>query len=64
MGIGLKLCRSIVESHQGRMLAENLYNADEIAGCRFTFWLPVKPLLTTAPAPAETAGAKDGKSAH
>ena len=43
MGIGLKLCRSIVESHQGRLKAENLYNAEEIVGCRFTFWIPVKP---------------------
>ena len=64
MGIGLKLCRSIVESHQGRLQAENLYNADEIVGCRFTFWIPVKPLLTTANTPAEIASAKDGKSAH
>jgi len=63
MGIGLKLCRSIVESHQGRMQAENIYNADEVVGCRFTFWLPVKPLLTTALTPADAASAKDGKSA-
>jgi len=42
MGIGLNLCRSIVESHQGRMKAENLYNAEEITGCRFSFWLPVR----------------------
>jgi C4-dicarboxylate-specific signal transduction histidine kinase len=41
MGIGLNLCRSIVESHQGRMRAENLYNGAEITGCRFSFWLPV-----------------------
>jgi C4-dicarboxylate-specific signal transduction histidine kinase len=41
MGIGLNLCRSIVESHQGRMLAQNLYNGAEIVGCRFSFWLPV-----------------------
>ena len=45
MGIGLKLCRSIVESHQGRMEAENLYNGDDVVGCRFTFWIPVTPLL-------------------
>ena len=42
MGIGLNLCRSIVESHQGRMKAENLYNADEITGCRFSFWIPAR----------------------
>lgn len=42
MGIGLNLCRSIVESHQGRMKAENIYNAEEITGCRFSFWLPVR----------------------
>ena len=45
MGIGLKLCRSIVESHQGRLEAENLYNGSEVTGCRFTFWIPVTPLL-------------------
>ena len=41
MGIGLNLCRSIVESHHGRMQAENIYNGSEVAGCRFSFWLPV-----------------------
>jgi PAS domain S-box-containing protein len=41
MGIGLKLCRSIVESHHGRMAVENLYNGDLIVGCCFSFWLPV-----------------------
>jgi C4-dicarboxylate-specific signal transduction histidine kinase len=45
MGIGLSLCRSIVESHQGRMVAENIYNGKEVTGCRFTFWIP----LTEAP---------------
>lgn len=49
MGMGLNLCRSIVESHQGRMQAQNLYNGPEVTGCRFTFWLPLaKPAgLTT-----------------
>ncbi|MEY4977932.1 MAG: Sensor protein FixL [Pseudomonadota bacterium] len=41
MGIGLKLCRSIVESHQGRMQVRNIYNGSEVAGCCFSFWIPV-----------------------
>ncbi len=41
MGIGLSLCRSIVESHLGRMKAENIYNNLEITGCRFSFWIPI-----------------------
>ncbi len=58
MGIGLKLCRSIVESHQGRLEAENLYNAQEVVGCRFTFWIPVAPLLGSS-APAIDSVAND-----
>ena len=41
MGIGLNLCRSIIESHQGRIEAQNLYNGQDITGCRFSFWIPV-----------------------
>ena len=42
LGIGLSLCRSIVESHRGRMKAQNLYNGESIVGCRFAFTLPVE----------------------
>jgi hypothetical protein len=41
MGIGLSLCRSIVESHRGRIKAQNLYNGNVVTGCRFAFTLPV-----------------------
>lgn len=43
MGMGLNLCRSIIESHQGRIEAQNLYNGDEVVGCQFMFWLPIEP---------------------
>lgn len=45
MGIGLNLCRTIVESHRGRMQAENIYNGAEVVGCRFSFWIPVLDAL-------------------
>ncbi len=41
LGIGLSLCRTIVESHQGRMRAQNLYNGSQAVGCRFSFTVPV-----------------------
>ncbi|WP_369796112.1 PAS domain S-box protein [Aquabacterium sp. NJ1] len=41
LGIGLSLCRSIIESHHGRIKAENIYNEDMVVGCRFTFTLPI-----------------------
>ncbi|MBX9715517.1 MAG: hypothetical protein K2X42_02870, partial [Burkholderiaceae bacterium] len=41
LGIGLSLCRSIIESHRGRIRAENLYNSGTLTGCRFAFTLPV-----------------------
>ena len=50
MGIGLKLCRSIVESHNGQMKVQNLYNGAEVVGCCFSFWIPVasRSVLTTS----------------
>jgi hypothetical protein len=50
LGIGLSLCRSIIESHRGRIKAINLYNGDTPIGCRFTFTLPVEPHRLEAPA--------------
>jgi hypothetical protein len=52
LGIGLSLCRSIVESHRGRMRAQNLYNGNAVVGCRFSFTLPVE---TSARADAAAA---------
>jgi hypothetical protein len=63
LGIGLSLCRTIVESHRGRMRAQNLYNVNSVVGCRFSFTLPVElhdrgDATTPAPdAPAEPAEA-------
>jgi PAS domain S-box-containing protein len=52
MGIGLSLCRSIVESHQGRMKADNIYNGAQVTGCCFSFWIPVaESLPLKAPLP-------------
>ncbi len=42
LGIGLSLCRTIVESHRGRMQAQNLYNGELVVGCRFSFTLPLE----------------------
>jgi PAS domain S-box-containing protein len=42
LGIGLSLCRTIIESHQGRIRAENTYNEGAVSGCEFMFTLPVK----------------------
>jgi PAS domain S-box-containing protein len=55
LGIGLNLCRSIVESHQGQLKAENLYNGKLVTGCRFSFWLPIKT-------PAETLSISESAS--
>jgi len=49
MGIGLSLCRSIVESHLGRMKAENIYNGPTVTGCCFSFWIPTTAILPASP---------------
>jgi PAS domain S-box-containing protein len=48
LGIGLSLCRSIIESHRGRIKAQNLYNGPAVVGCCFTFTLPVETSRTEA----------------
>jgi signal transduction histidine kinase len=55
LGIGLSLCRSIIESHRGRMRAQNLYNGTQVVGCRFAFTVPVElsPRTDTIAAPLE-----------
>jgi PAS domain S-box-containing protein len=55
LGIGLSLCRSIVESHRGRMRAQNLYNGNLIVGCRFAFTLPVETASRHDPHPSASA---------
>ncbi|NUZ05063.1 PAS domain S-box protein [Piscinibacter koreensis] len=52
LGIGLSLCRSIIESHRGRIKATNLYNGETPIGCRFSFTLPVETSRSDAPAAA------------
>ena len=64
MGIGLSLCRSIIESHRGRIKAQNLYNGSLVTGCRFAFTLPVETtarLEETAPHPSDGAASDAGE---
>ncbi len=63
MGIGLSLCRSIVESHRGRMRGQNIYNGAVVVGCRFAFSLPVELPSKTEPAVRVEPGAEHPKDA-
>jgi PAS domain S-box-containing protein len=44
MGMGLNICRSIIESHHGRLWASNVMDSKctKLAGCTFTILLPLK----------------------
>jgi PAS domain S-box-containing protein len=44
MGMGLNICRSIVESHHGRLWAKNIMDSEQtkLAGCTFTILLPLE----------------------
>lgn len=55
LGIGLSLCRSIIESHRGRIKAQNLYNGSSVSGCRFSFTLPVDTTRSEAEHPTKPA---------
>ena len=44
MGMGLNICRSIIESHHGRLWAKNQMDAErtKLSGCTFTILLPLE----------------------
>ena len=50
MGMGLAICRSIVEAHHGRI---EVQQDPELGGARFTVWLPLDG-APTAPPPQES----------
>ena len=53
MGMGLAICRSIVEAHRGRLWAENV----ETGGASITFSLPIRAADSTKTPTAATASA-------
>ena len=55
LGIGLSLCRTIIESHRGRIRAQNLYNGTLAIGCRFSFTLPVEKSRGDSPSTHQSA---------
>ena len=44
MGMGLNICRSIIESHHGRLWAKNHMDREhtKLAGCTFTILMPLE----------------------
>jgi PAS domain S-box-containing protein len=56
MGMGLAICRSIIEAHSGRLWAENL----ETGGASITFSLPIRAADSTKTPTAATPSASVG----
>jgi signal transduction histidine kinase len=56
MGMGLAICRSIVEAHSGRLWAENV----DTGGASITFSLPIRAADSPNTRTAATAGAHVG----
>lgn len=50
MGMGLNICRSIIESHHGRLWATNVQDSEQtkLVGCTFTILLPLESPETKA----------------
>ena len=48
MGMGLAICRSIVEAHHGRI---DVGRDPDLGGARFTVWLPLADGAATVPSP-------------
>ena len=57
MGMGLNICRSIIESHRGRLWVENNVGSDGIIiGCTFNIGLPITAIEdSSSHAPAATS---------
>lgn len=64
LGIGLNICRSIIEYHHGRLWAENQYNQDGLSGCVFSFTLPFEQTPNVPPANPDGGVSSGGQKTH